>query len=79
MIEQTIYNRVAEARSERGISRDKLAKSLGITSQALGHLELGHYYPDLTLALHLAEVLDVDVRALFSLKPFKTSNKEIYA
>lgn len=67
---ETIHNRIAMLRAERGISRRQLAEALGIHYQTVGYLERGEYSPSLTLALQLAEYFEVPVEVLFSLRPF---------
>ncbi|GMA34648.1 transcriptional regulator [Demequina litorisediminis] len=59
-----------QARIERGISRRDLASALGIHYQTVGYLERGEYSPSLALALRAAEMFDLPVEALFSLRPF---------
>ena len=41
MTESTIYNRLPVLRAERGLSRQDLAKALGINYQTVGYLERG--------------------------------------
>ncbi|RRD45804.1 helix-turn-helix transcriptional regulator [Tessaracoccus sp. OH4464_COT-324] len=67
---ETIHNRIAMLRVERGISRRQLAEALGIHYQTVGYLERGEYSPSLALALQLAEYFEVPVEVLFSLRPF---------
>lgn len=66
----TVYNRIAMLRAERGISRRELADALGVHYQTVGYLERGEYSPSLHLALKLAEYFEVPVEVLFSTKPF---------
>ena len=51
---ETIYNRIAMLRVERGISRRQLASALGVHYQTIGYLERGEYSPSLYLALSIA-------------------------
>jgi putative transcriptional regulator len=67
---ETIYNRIAVLRAERGISRRELAEALGVHYQTIGYLERGEYSPSLYLALRLAEHFEVAVEVLFSTRPF---------
>jgi putative transcriptional regulator len=67
---ETIYNRIAVLRAERGISRRELADALGVHYQTIGYLERGEYSPSLYLALRLAEHFEVAVEVLFSTRPF---------
>jgi DNA-binding XRE family transcriptional regulator len=67
---ETIYNRIAVLRAERGISRRQLAEALGVHYQTVGYLERGEFRPSLDLALRLARYFEVPVEVLFSLDPF---------
>jgi putative transcriptional regulator len=69
--ETPVYSRLSEVRSERGLSRAELADAVGVHYQTIGYVERGEYSPSLSLALHLAEALEVDVTELFSTKPFR--------
>ncbi|MQA11486.1 MAG: helix-turn-helix domain-containing protein [Pseudonocardiaceae bacterium] len=67
---ETIHNRIAMLRVERGISRRQLADALGIHYQTVGYLERGEYSPSLYLALRIAEYFEVAVEVIFSTTPF---------
>ncbi|MER7010725.1 helix-turn-helix transcriptional regulator [Saccharopolyspora sp. NPDC000359] len=67
---ETIYNRIAMLRAERGTSRRQLAEALGVHYQTVGYLERGEYSPSLHLALHIAEHFEVPVEVVFSTRPF---------
>lgn len=67
---ETIHNRIAMLRAERGISRRDLAEALGVHYQTVGYLERGEYSPSLYLALKLAEYFEVPVEVIFSTSPF---------
>jgi putative transcriptional regulator len=67
---ETIHNRIAMLRAERGISRRELAEALGVHYQTIGYLERGEYSPSLHLALRIAEYFEVPVEAIFSTTPF---------
>lgn len=67
---ETIYNRIAMLRAERGMSRRQLADALGVHYQTIGYLERGEYSPSLFLALKIAEHFDVAVEIVFSTTPF---------
>ena len=66
----SIYNRIAMLRTERGISRRDLAEALDVHYQTIGYLERGEYSPSLQLALQIARYFDVSVEVVFSLDPF---------
>jgi len=67
---ETVHNRIAMLRAERGISRRQLADALGVHYQTVGYLERGEYSPSLYLALRIAEYFEVSVEVIFSLDPF---------
>ena len=70
MESETIHNRIAMLRAERGISRRQLAEALGVHYQRVGYLERGEYSPSLYLALKIAEYFEVPVELVFSTSPF---------
>lgn len=67
---ETVQNRIAMLRAERGVSRRELADALGVHYQTVGYLERGEYSPSLHLALRIAEYFEVPVEVVFSLRPF---------
>jgi putative transcriptional regulator len=67
---ETIHNRIAMLRLERGISRRQLAEALGVHYQTVGYLERGEYSPSLHLALRIAAYFEVPVEVVFSLEEF---------
>jgi putative transcriptional regulator len=69
-VAETIYNRIAMLRVERGTSRRELAEALGVHYQTVGYLERGEYSPSLYLAMRIADHFEVPVEVIFSLEPF---------
>ncbi|GAA0258558.1 helix-turn-helix transcriptional regulator [Saccharothrix mutabilis subsp. mutabilis] len=67
---ETVYNRIAMLRAERGVSRRQLSEALGIHYQTVGYLERGEYSPSLHLALRIARYFEVPVEVVFSTDPF---------
>lgn len=67
---ETVFNRIAMLRAERGITRRELAEALGVHYQTIGYLERGEYSPSLYLALKIAEYFEVPVEVVFSVSPF---------
>jgi DNA-binding XRE family transcriptional regulator len=67
---ETIHNRIAMLRAERGISRRQLADALGVHYQTIGYLERGEYSPSLHLALRIAQYFEAPVELIFSTTPF---------
>ena len=78
MTESTIYNRLPVLRAERGLSRQDLAKALGINYQTVGYLERGEYNPSLELAFRISEFFELPIEAIFSRMPFKPLSEEVY-
>jgi putative transcriptional regulator len=70
MSSESIYNRIAVLRAERGTSRRELADALGVHYQTIGYLERGEYNPSLHLALRIAQYFEVPVEVVFSTEPF---------
>ncbi len=67
---ESVHNRIAMLRVERGVSRRQLADALGVHYQTVGYLERGEYSPSLYLALRIADYFDVPVEVVFSTTPF---------
>lgn len=67
---ETIFNRIAVLRAERGVSRRQLADALGVHYQTVGYLERGEFSPSLHLALRIARYFEVPVEVIFSDTPF---------
>lgn len=66
----TVHNRIAMLRAERGVSRRQLSEALGVHYQTVGYLERGEYSPSLHLALRIADYFEVAVETVFSTRPF---------
>ncbi len=57
--------RIRRARAARGVSQSALARSAGISRQALGAIESGGYQPGVATALRIARELGESVESLF--------------
>lgn len=66
-----IFNRIALLRTEKGISRQELARRVDVNYQTIGFIERGDYFPSLELAFKIAEVFGVSITTVFSDTPFK--------
>ncbi len=66
---ERVYNRIAEVREQRELSRQEFADAVGVHYQTVGYLERGEYSPSLALALRISRVLAHPVEELFSLDP----------
>ncbi|MEO3779545.1 helix-turn-helix transcriptional regulator [Micromonospora sp. B11E3] len=67
---ETVHNRIAVLRAERGVTRRQLADALGVHYQTVGYLERGEFRPSLHLALRIAAYFEVPVEVVFSIEPF---------
>ena len=69
--EEPVYNRIEEARTALGLSRQDLADKVGVHYQTIGYLEREEYSPSLVLALRISQALNTPLAELFSLSPFR--------
>lgn len=69
--EEPVFNRIEEARSALGLSRQDLADKVNVHYQTIGYLEREEYSPSLVLALRISKALNEEISNLFSLTPFK--------
>ena len=60
-----VANGVSTRRRLRGLSQAELAKSAGVSRQAIGAIESGKVQPGVSLAIALARALDASVEELF--------------
>ncbi len=72
----TVHNRIAMLRAERGVSRRELSEALGVHYQTIGYLERGEYSPSLFLALRISEYFEVPIEVVFSTEPFARIGSE---
>lgn len=64
---ESVANRVRARRLAAGMHQQELADACGVTRQAIGAIEAGHYVPNTAVSLRMAQVLGCSVEALFSL------------
>jgi putative transcriptional regulator len=76
--ERKIHNRLAVLRTERGMSRLDLARTIGVNYQTVGYLERGDYSPSLELAFRVSQVFGLPVEAVFSMQPFVPLSEQVY-
>ncbi len=60
-----LQNRLKEARTERGISQQKLAELVGVSRNTISSIETGQFNPTAKLALILCIALDKKFEELF--------------
>ena len=58
-------NNVAQRRTERGWSQQRLGEELGVSRQTIIAIERGRYDPSLPLAFALAQCFDARIEDLF--------------
>lgn len=59
-----VGNIIRNARLEQRITQMELANSLGVSDKAVSKWERGDGYPNITLILKLANILDIDLNEL---------------
>ncbi len=73
-----LYNRIAVLRCERSLSRQELARQVGVNPQTIGFLERGDYTPSLELAFKISGFFKLPVEAVFSPNPFRPFSEQVY-
>lgn len=58
-------NRVAELRSEKGLTQAQLASSMKVSRQTINSIETERYTPSLPLAIALARFFELPVEEVF--------------
>jgi len=66
-----LSNRLKEARLQRDLTQETLARTVGVTRQTIIAIEKGKFVPSVKLALQLAQALDVPIGELFRLEQDK--------
>lgn len=59
--------RIAEIRSQKGMTQDQLANKMGISPKYLSSIERGKENPTLDMLINLSESVDVDLGKIFAL------------
>lgn len=72
-----IDNRLKEIRDQRGTGAAELARQVGVRRQTIYAIEARTYIPNTTIALKLAEVLQVKVEDLFSLESHSAPEDQV--
>ncbi|MDR0857723.1 MAG: helix-turn-helix domain-containing protein [Oscillospiraceae bacterium] len=70
-----IAENIRRLRRERGITQEKLADSLGVTTQAVSKWERGEAFPDITLVLPIAGYFGITADVLLSHDETKTEER----
>lgn len=73
-----LYNRIAVLRAERSLSRQVLAREVGVNPQTIGFLERGDYTPSLELAFKISRYFKLPVEAVFSPDAFRPLSDQLY-
>ena len=61
-----LYNRLKEYRAKIKVNQTEMGNLVGVSRQTISQIERGDYSPSVTLALKIAEVLNVSVEDIFS-------------
>jgi putative transcriptional regulator len=65
-------------RSERSLTRQALARIVGVNSQIIGFLERGNSMPSLELAFKISRFFKLPIEAVFSPDPFRPLDEQVY-
>ncbi|MCK9390697.1 MAG: helix-turn-helix domain-containing protein [Syntrophales bacterium] len=72
---QMIGTRIAEIRSQKGMTQEHLAGEMGISSKYLSSIERGKENPTLKTLIILSESLKVDLGEIFSFVQIEDASK----
>lgn len=61
-----LYNRLKEYRAKIKVNQTEMGNLVGVSRQTISQIERGDYSPSVTLALKIANVLNVSVEEIFS-------------
>lgn len=64
-----IENRIRELRARTGMKQEELAALVGVRRETIGNLEKGRYNPSLVLAWRIAEVFELPIEQVFTVRP----------
>jgi len=74
-IKQMIGSRLAEIRSQKGMTQEHLAGEMGISSKYLSSIERGKENPTLNTLITLSEALNVDLGEIFRFVQIEDASK----
>ncbi len=63
-----MQNKVQDLRTEKQITQEEMAASLGITRQTVISIEKGNYTPSLLLAMKIAKFFKLKIEEIFWIK-----------
>ena len=63
-----IENKIKDYRDDRNMTQAELAKMVGVRRETIYNLEHGHYNPSLALAWSIAQVFDVSIEDIFTVR-----------
>lgn len=69
-----IGNRLKEARIQRGLTQEELARAVGVTKGAIGNYETGVSSPKESVLIKLMQVLEIDANYIY--QDFITPHKD---
>lgn len=64
-----MINNLKVERAIRKITQEELAKQIGVSRQAINHIESGKFVPSTILALKLSVFFNKPVNEIFTLEP----------
>jgi len=75
-LERKLGRRIAQQRQLAGLTQAQLAEKIGIEPETLSRLETGVAMPSLARVEEVAEVLGIELRELFRLRPADRAEDE---
>ncbi len=57
--------RIQKIRQEKGLTQEKLAEKVGVSTTWVGYIETGYRRPNLKLVYKIARILGVNVKDIF--------------
>ena len=63
-----MINVLKQARKQKNITQEELARMVGVSRQSINAIERGKYIPSTLLAVKISEVFNTSVNALFELE-----------
>lgn len=64
----TLNNKIKILRTEKNITQEEFAESLGISRQTVIAMEKGNYIPSLLLAMQIASYFKMPIEKMFQIK-----------
>ena len=70
-VQNTLENRIKQIRKEKGLTQQELAYDLSVTRQYISLIERGEAQPTISVALEIADKLNICIYTLFGFDRFE--------